>query len=484
MASERRSRSAESDELSFAGLRAQAEALAGGAASASSLVDEALDRITAAEAEVNAFRCVRGEAARAEAAAADERIAAGERAPLLGVPVAIKDDMDLAGEATQFGCAGDFELKRDDGEVARRLRAAGAIIVGKTTTSELGQWPMAEGEAFGTTRNPWDPERTPGGSSGGSAAAVAAGMVPAAVGSDGAGSVRIPAAWTHLVGIKPQRGRVSTWPDPEAFNGLTCIGPLARSVGDAALLLDVVAGNRAGDRHRPRPADEPYLAAADRADPGRLRIALSLKPPFTIAPSELDPELGGAVERLAGRLEGLGHEVVRADPAYGLVGASFMPRSTAGIHDWVGRVPDRSLLDRRTRGNARTGRLLSGPALALARAIERPLRLQVGRIFRRFDVVITPTTATPPPPVGWLDGLGDWETDKAIVAACPYAWVWNVLGWPAISVPAGLVAGGLPAGAQLVGPESSEAMLIGLAAQLEQAERWHERRPPSAAGTV
>src|SRR6202023_4023472 len=164
-------------------------------------------------------------AALGEADEADRRLAAGERAPLLGVPIAIKDDTDIEGETTPFGCEGTFEPKLADGEVVRRLRAAGAVIVGKTTTPEFGQWPITEGSAFGITRNPWSLEHTPGGSSGGSAAAVAAGLVPAGLGSGGLGSVPIPAAWTHLVGIKPQRGRISTWPDPGAFNGLTCIGP-------------------------------------------------------------------------------------------------------------------------------------------------------------------------------------------------------------------------------------------------------------------
>lgn len=443
------------------------------------LVDQSLRRIAAAQPTLNAFRAVREEAAREEAAAADRRLGAGERLPLLGVPVAIKDDVDLAGESTAFGCRGDFEPKARDAEMVRRLREAGAVVVGKTTTSELGQWPIAEGPAFGQTRNPWNPEHTPGGSSGGAAAAVAAGLVPAAVGSDGAGSVRIPAAWTGLVGIKPQRGRVSTWPDAEAFNGLTCFGPLARTVGDAALLLDAIAGNRDGDLHRPPPAAEPHLSTAERGEPGRLRIALSWRIPFSGAPAKLDPHVRAPVERIAGVLSDLGHDVAEADPIYAAVGASFMPRSMDGVRDWTERVPDASLLDPRTLHNARNGRLLGGPLLAVARALERPLRAQVGRIFRRFDAVLTPTTAQPPLPVGALDRLGDWETDKVVVGACPYAWAWNVLGWPGMSVPAGLTGGGLPIGAQLLGPANAEPRLIALAAQLEAAERWDQRRPPA-----
>jgi amidase len=464
--------------LPFLGLIAQAELLAAGELSSRELVELSLTRIRATQPTVNAFRCVREDAARAESAEADRRLAAGERLPLLGVPVAIKDDMDLAGETTPFGCAGEFERKRQDGEVARRLKAVGAVIVGKTTTPELGQWSVTEGIACGVTRNPWEPGHTPGGSSGGSAAAVAAGLVPAAVGSDGAGSVRIPAAWTHLVGIKPQRGRISTWPDPEAFNGLTCIGPLARTVADAALLLDVLTGNHEGDLHRPPPPAQTFAEAARRR-PRRLRIALSWRIPFSGAPARLDPRVRAPVERLAGVLADLGHEVVRADPPYRLIGLSFLSRSTAGVRDWIARTPDPMLLDPRTRHNARAGRL-GAILLPLARRVEPRLQRRVGRIFRAVDVLLTPTTAQPPLTIGSIDGLSDWATDKVIVGACPYAWPWNVLGWPGVNVPAGLTDAGLPIGAQLLGPANSEADLISLAAELESAERWHERRPPLA----
>ncbi|HEY6759679.1 MAG TPA: amidase [Baekduia sp.] len=472
--------------LAFSGLRRQAALVAAGEASSVELVRAALHRIAAAQPDLNAFRCLRPEAALAEAAEADARRAAGETGdrPLLGVPIAIKDDMDLAGETTAFGCAGTFTAKTADGEVARRLRAAGAVIVGKTTSPEFGQWPITEGPAFGATRNPWSLDRTPGGSSGGSAAAVAAGLIPAALGSDGAGSVRIPAAWTHLVGIKPQRGRISTLPDREAFQGLTCIGPLARTVDDAALLLDAVAGAAHGDRHVPRASAVPFAESARRADPGRLRIALSFRIPFSGAPATLDPEVRAAVERLARVLEGLGHDVVEDDPAYGLIGTTFIPRSMVGLRDWSRRVPDVALLDPRTRHNVAFGRWVGGPVLRAARAAERPFRARVGRIFRRADVVLAPTTAQPPLPVGSIDGLGGWATDKVIVGACPYAWPWNVLGWPGVNVPAGLTGDGLPVGAQLLGPDASEPRLIALAAQLEAAERWQDRTPPyrAAAG--
>jgi amidase len=465
------------EELAFAGLREQARMLAAEEVSSSELVELSLSRISSTQPVLGAFRCVRPEQALREAAEADRRLAQGERLPLLGVPVAIKDDVDLAGEETRFGCPGAFEPKVEDCEAVRRLKQAGAVIVGKTNTPELGQWPFTEGPAFGVARNPWHLDHTPGGSSGGSAAAVAAGLVPAAVGSDGAGSVRIPAAWTGLVGIKPQRGRISTWPDAQAFDGFTCLGPLARTVADAALLLDVLTGNHSGDLYRPPAPAESYVTAATRP-PGRLRIALSLRIPFNLAPAKLDPQVRTGVERLANLLAGLGHEVITADPTYGAIGLTFVPRSTGALREWVKRVPDPSLLDPRTHHNARMGGLLGGPIVALARTLERPLQRQVGRIFRKVDVVLTPTTAKPPERIGAIDGLGDWDTDKVMVAACPYAWPWNVLGWPGVNVPAGLTDAGLPIGAQLLGPANTEPLLISLAAQLEAAEGWHEHRPP------
>jgi amidase len=468
---------APSAELAFAGVAEHARMLAAGEVSAQELVELSLRRVEASTETLNAFRCVRAEGARADALEADRRRAKGERAPLLGVPVAIKDDVDLEGEESRFGCPGSFAPRARDCESVRRLKQAGAVIVGKTNTPELGQWPFTESSAHGATRNPWSLAHTPGGSSGGAAAAVAAGLVSAAVGSDGAGSVRIPAAWTSLVGIKPQRGRISTWPEPEAFNGVTCIGPLTRTVEDAALMLDVLSGPHPGDRHRPPPPAEPYATAAKRA-PGRLRIGLSLRIPFSLAPAKLDGRVRAAVERIAGVLGALGHEVVRDDPPYRLIGLTFVPRSTAGLNEWIERVPDPTQLDPRTLHNARMGRLFGGPVLALAKALERPLQRQVGRIFKRVDVVLAPTTAKPPERIGAIDGLSHWDTDKVVVGACPYAWPWNVLGWPGVNVPAGLTAEGLPLGASLLGPANSEPRLISLAAQLEQAEGWQERRPP------
>ncbi|MET8804442.1 amidase [Streptomyces sp. NPDC004546] len=461
-----------------AGLAETRRALADGEVTSRALVERALARIEATQGTLNAFRIVRAEAALAEADAADRELADGARRPLLGVPVAVKDDMDVAEEPTAFGCRGEFPPAAEDGEAVRRLRAAGAVIVGKTNTCELGQWPFTEGPAFGDTRNPWHPGHTPGGSSGGSAAAVAAGLVPAALGSDGAGSVRIPASWTGLIGIKPQRGRISTWPRGESFQGITVNGTLARTVADAALLLDAASGNHDRDPHRP-----PALTVTDAVgrDPGRLRIALSLKPPFTAVPARLHPEVRARVVELADKLAQLGHEVEEADPPYGQIGLTFVPRATVGIAEWVRDAPDPMLLDRRTRDAARLGRLLGGAPLRTARRAEAVLHRRIGRFFGRYDVILAPTTAAPPPRIGALYRLRGLATDRAMIAACPYAWPWNVLGWPGVNVPAGFVGDGLPVGAQLLGPAHSEPLLVSVAAQLEAELRWHDRWPPEPA---
>ncbi|MEU9450070.1 amidase [Streptomyces sp. NPDC048277] len=460
-----------------AGLTESVRALAAGELTSRQLVEACLARIEATQGSLNAFRIVRGSAALDEADAADRELADGVRRPLLGVPVAVKDDTDVAGEPTAFGCRGDFPPAKEDGEAVRRLRAAGAVVIGKTNTCELGQWPFTEGPAFGDTRNPWQLGHTPGGSSGGSAAAVAAGLVPAALGSDGAGSVRIPAAWTHLVGIKPQRGRVSTWPRAESFQGITVNGTLARTVADAVLLLDAASGNHPQDLHQP---PRLTLTEAIGRDPGRLRIALSLKPPFTAVPARLHPDIRARLLELAEKLAALGHTVEEADPPYGQIGLTFVPRGTAGIAERVHEAPYPELLDRRTLQAARLGRLLSGVPLRAARRAEAALQRRIGGFFTSYDVVLAPTTAAPPPRIGAMLNLGPFATDRAMTAACPYAWPWNVLGWPGVNVPAGFVGDGLPVGAQLLGPAHSEPLLVSLAAQVEAELRWHERWPPQA----
>jgi amidase len=461
------------------GVVGQAAALAAGEVSSRELTERSLGRIEATQPTLNAFRVVCAEQALADAAEADRRLGEGERAALLGVPVAIKDDVDLGGHSTQFGCAGEHRVAERDAEAVRRLREAGAIVVGKTNAPEVGQWHFSETDAFGVTRNPWHLEHTPGGSSGGAAAAVAAGLVAGAMGADGAGSIRIPAAWTNLVGLKPQRGRVSTWPDAEAFNGLSCYGPLARDTADAALLLDALRGNVPADLHHVPPPAEPFAQAAARP-PQPLRIALSFATPFGTS-DKVDPEHRAAVEGLATTLAELGHEVEQRDPDYGLVGAALIPRGMSAVAAWLGdQEADPAQLEPRTRVHARMGRLLSGAPLRAARAAELPFRRRMGAIFDRADLVLTPATAQPPPRVGQLKGRGYWATSSAASAACPFAWPWNVVGWPAISVPAGFTAAGLPIGAQLVAPAASEDLLLSLSTQIEGVRRWQDQHPPQS----
>ncbi len=449
--------------------------LASGAVTAVDLTRQSLDDIDGSQPTLNAFRVVLRATALADAAAADRRRAAGDTAPLLGVPIAVKDDVDIAGVPTAFGTSGWVKPAVTDSEVVRKLRAAGAVIVGKTNTCEFGQWPFTSGPGFGHTRNPWAAKRTPGGSSGGSAAAVAAGLVAAAIGSDGAGSVRIPASWTNLVGIKPQRGRISTWPMPEAFNGITVYGVLARTVADTALVMDAVSGNVPGDLHRPPPVN---LSDAVRTSPGQLRIAVSTRFPYNGFRAKLDPQVRVALEAVADQLAELGHSMVDGNPDYGLrLSWSFLSRSTAGLVDWSHHVGNAVTLDRRTMANINMGRALSQQALRKARTYEAASQRRIGAIFDSVDVILAPTTAQPPPRIEAFDRLSGPATDRAMIAACPVTWPWNVLGWPSVNVPAGFTSDGLPIGVQLMGPENSEPLLISLAAELEAVSGWTTRQP-------
>lgn len=462
----------------FPTLTNQLYQLASGAITSDELVRRSLHAITASQSTLNAFRVVLTEQALADAAKADRDRAAGKQLPLLGIPIAVKDDVDIAGVPTRYGTSGNGRVATADSEVVRRLRAAGAVIVGKTNTCELGQWPFTSGPGFGHTRNPWSRKHSPGGSSGGSAAAVAAGLVTAAIGSDGAGSVRIPAAWTHLVGIKPQRGRISTWPLPEAFNGITVNGVLARTVTDAALVLDAASGNAEGDLHKPPPIQAAeYVGRA----PGPLQIAMSTKFPFTGFRTKLHPEIRAALQTVADQLGQLGHTVVAKDPKYSVrMSWDFLSRSTAGLLDWPDRLDGADGLldyDERTVVNMRIGRLLSENVLRKARAHEAHVQRRMGWIFNLVDVVIAPTTAQPPPPAHEFDRRGWYDTERRAIQACPVTWPWNLLGWPSISVPAGFTSDGLPIGVQLMGPANSEPMLISLAAELEAITGWAAKQP-------
>ncbi|HEY1416684.1 MAG TPA: amidase family protein, partial [Myxococcaceae bacterium] len=295
------------------------------------LVEASLRRIEQLDPKLNAFRTTLAEEA---LAAADAPVGDG---PLAGVPVAVKADTPVAGQPTTRGSRSYGPPEPEDAEVVRRLREAGAIPVGITNVPELTIFPWTASAATGITRNPWDPDRTPGGSSGGSAAAVAAGMVPGATGSDGGGSIRIPAACCGLVGMKPTRGRVSKMPAGEHWLGLSTYGPLARTVSDSALMLDVMHGTIPGDVHRAAPYEGSYREAA-ATPPRRLRIAVSKKiPPGLIAPLSADQR--EAWERTGKLLDGLGHEVLERDPAWGMVAIEFTQTWLRGIYEDTLEVP-------------------------------------------------------------------------------------------------------------------------------------------------
>jgi amidase len=451
----------DTDELAYAGAARQAELLRSGEITAPELIQRHLDRIDRLDGELNAFRIVRAERALEGADTAQERLRAGDEAPLLGVPIAVKDNVDVAGELTTHGTGLVTEPATADSEAVRRLRAAGAVIVGKTNMPELALWPqLTESQTFGATRNPWDRERSPGGSSGGSAAAVAAGLVAGALGSDGGGSIRIPAASCGLFGIKPQRGRVPLEPDADHWLGLTSFGPLARSVVDGALLLDVLAGTTA------------YSQAA-RSTPGRLRIAVSTKPTLPAKPKAAARE---AVAATADLLRSLGHEVREHDPAYGQLQPLFGPRYARGAWLDAQRLERRSELERRTRGIVRLGARMERMA-ARARAKEGARAARINAIFNDHDLLITPVTAAQPAPVGRYEGAGAVKTFFAAGEFACYTAVWNVTGQPAASVPVGFDADGLPTAVQLVARPDDEATLFAVAAQLEAARPWAAARP-------
>jgi amidase len=306
--------------------------------------------------------------------------------------------------------------------------------------------------------------------------AVAAGLAPVAVGSDGAGSIRIPAAWCGLFGIKPQRGRVSYGPLPEHWHGLSVPGPLARGVEDAALFLDAVAGPAPGDAATaPTPA-EPFTAAAQRP-PRSLRVAVSTKvPPGVLA--RVSPESRRAVETTAELLRSLGHDVAERDPAYGMAFNHLLRRYLRGIHDDAAAIPRRDRLERRTRQMARIGGLVPAGSVRRSRASEAKVAGRVNSLFREFDVLMTPVTARPAPPVGNWEGRGAVSTLNGAAWHCPFTGMWNFTGQPAASIPAGRDDRGMPLSVQLIVPPDDEALLISLAAQREAARPWAGLRPP------
>jgi amidase len=465
-------------EVAFAGIARQAELVRSRGLSSRELVELYLERIERLDPKLNAYRKVFPERALAEADAADRRTGAAEDAPLLGVPVAIKDIVDIEGEVTAFGTGAFDHPAPADAPLVRSLRGAGAVILGKTNLPELAICGFTESKTWGITRNPWNLERSPGGSSGGSGTAVSAGLVGGASASDGAGSIRIPAAFCGLFGLKPQRARLPIEP-PDHWRGMSVNGCVTRTVLDTALYLDLTL-LRAGENGAPPPPDRPYVEAAS-TPPGRLRIAVSDKPVRAAAPPIVTDDVKGALAETEELLRSLGHEVQREDPPIGqAAGTNFIARYSRGIRDEVAEVPHPERLEARTRGFGRLGALY--PAWFARRAQRRAEHdaERINAIFDRADVLITPTVGEPPIDVGRWEGKGALRTELGMSRTYCFTPIWNHTGQPAASVPAGFTADGLPLAVQLIGRPNDEATVISLAAQIEAERPWADRRPPAS----
>jgi amidase len=466
-----------SDDLAFVGAARQAEMVRAGEVSPKELVQLCLDRIARLDPQLNSFRKVLGEKALLEAEQAEARLKAGEERPLLGVPIAIKDEVDVVGEVNTHGTDGFTEPAREDSEMVRRLREAGAIVIGLTLLPEMAICGFSESATYGVTRNPWNPQRTPGGSSGGSAAAVAAGLVPIASAGDGAGSIRIPAASCGLFGLKPSRGRVSLAPELEGWRGLAVLGCLSRNVLDTALWLDVIAGGSQEPEAPPLP-DRSFVEAAKQA-PGKLRVAYSTLPPRAAAPPTVDRVVKDAVADAAQLLGSLGHEVTQRDPDWGMIGNNITARFLGGVAETVREVPHPERLERRTRGFGRLGSTL--PSALYERALTSGRAADAARVnvlFDSFDVLVTPVMGGTALPIRRWEGQGAIRTVLGMSRFYPYCVPWNHLGNPAMSVPTGFADDGMPLAVQIIGRPGDEATLLSLASQLEAERPWAAARPP------
>jgi amidase len=464
------------DELAFVGAARQAEMVRAGEVSPTELVKLSLDRIARLNSELNCFRKVFAEKALMEAEQAEARVKAGEERPLLGVPIAIKDEIDVVGEVNTHGTDGFSEPAKADSEVVRRLREAGAIVVGLTLLPEMAICGFSESATYGVTRNPWNPQRTPGGSSGGSASAVAAGLVPIASAGDGAGSIRIPAASCGLFGLKPSRGRVSLAPNLEGWRGLAVEGCVSRSVLDTALWLDVVSGGSAEDE-APPPPDRPFVEAA-KSSPGQLRVGYSTQAPRALLPPTVSDEAKQAVTDGAELLSSLGHEVSPRDPDWGGIGDTISARFLKGVSETVAEVPHPERLESRTRGFGRLGKILPEALYEKAIARRPTEQARINAIFDSIDVLVMPVMGGTALPVRRWEGKGALQTVLGMSRFYPYCVPWNHLGNPAMAVPAGFSPEGMPLSIQVIGRPGAEATLLSLAAQIEAERPWADRRPP------
>jgi amidase len=461
-----------------------AELVRSGELSAAELVSESLARIESLEPAVNAFTFVAGDAALAEATSISPR----DPRPFAGVPIAIKDNRPVEGMPITM-CSdlfGDY-IAHHDAFLVRRLREAGFVVVGKTTLPEMGILPTCESRRFGPTRNPWDLDRTPGGSSGGSAAAVAAGMVPIAHGNDGGGSTRIPAACCGLVGLKAARGRVSVGPDGgQSF--LTIDGVLTRTVAETASVLDLMAGYELGDATWPPPPDVPYADALRRASE-RLRIGVALNSPSEEA--VLDPVCATAAVDAGRLLESLGHSVEEVTPPWS--GLDLLKDFTRAFGPMIamsvliggrlaGREPVESDVEPLTWALWQRARRQDTISFLAAQARLESVARRIVTWLDQFDAVVTPALASRPLRIGEVHGRGPdhWDHYQRSGLFTPFTAIVNVTGLPAVSVPLYQGEDGLPVGVQLIGRPVGEGALLALSAQLEEALPWAGRRPALA----